>query len=106
MLCSPYGGYSPNGYISRLGLGMIFSRTGDFLGGLKSYVREEDGVVILRLAGGLCVLIFCLEWVALTLAFFLRYYAYVEGDGGSNSMKRSGKVQEEEMNGWSLPFQV
>ncbi|KAF8393807.1 hypothetical protein HHK36_020005 [Tetracentron sinense] len=85
---------------------LIFSRTGDFLGGLKSYVREEDGVVILRLAGGLCVLIFCLEWVALTLAFFLRYYAYVEGDGGSNSMKRSGKVQEEEMNGWSLPFQV
>ncbi|KAF8402391.1 hypothetical protein HHK36_013346 [Tetracentron sinense] len=85
---------------------LIFSRTQDFLGGLKSYVREEDGVVILRMAGGLCVLIFCLEWLVLTLAFFLRYHAFVEGDGGGNSMKRSAKVQEEEMNDWPWPFQL
>ncbi|KAK9292960.1 hypothetical protein L1049_020942 [Liquidambar formosana] len=88
---------------------LIFTRTGDFLGNLKSYVREEDGAVILKLSGGLCVLIFCLEWVVLTLAFFLKYYAYVEFDGGAhgNSMKRSAKVvQEEDMKDWPWPFQV
>ncbi|KAJ6379301.1 hypothetical protein OIU76_016011 [Salix suchowensis] len=58
---------------------LIFTQTGDFLGYLKSYVREEDGAVILKLAGGLCLLIFCLEWVVLVLAFLLRYYAFVEG---------------------------
>ncbi|GFZ14334.1 hypothetical protein Acr_24g0005240 [Actinidia rufa] len=86
---------------------LIFTRTGDFLGNLKSYVREEDGAVILKLAGGLCVLIFCLEWVVLTLAFFLKYYANV--DGGDNSMKRSAKVQQmedEDMKNWPWPFQV
>lgn len=65
--------------------------------------------MILKLAGGLCVLMFCLEWVVLTLAFFLKYYDYVEGDGinGTNSMKRSAKVQgEEELNDWPWPFQV
>ncbi|KAJ0080371.1 uncharacterized protein LOC116124879 [Pistacia vera] len=84
---------------------LIFTRTSDFLGNLKSYVREEDGEVILKLAGGLCVLIFCLEWVVLTLAFFLKYYAYVEGD----NMKRSAKVgqaQEEDLKDWPWPFQV
>ncbi|KAH0775671.1 hypothetical protein KY290_007082 [Solanum tuberosum] len=90
---------------------LIFTRTGDFLGKLKSYVREEDGEMILRLAGGLCALIFCLEWVVLTFAFFLKYYAYVEGDGnvvgGSISMKRSAKVQDEEdIKNWPWPFQV
>ncbi|MCD7458050.1 hypothetical protein HAX54_037071 [Datura stramonium] len=90
---------------------LIFTRTVDFLGKLKSYVREEDGDMILRLAGGLCALIFCLEWVVLTLAFFLKYYAYVEGDGnvvgGSISMKRSAKVQDEEdIKNWPWPFQV
>lgn len=87
---------------------LIFTRTADFLGDLKSYVREEDGAVILKLAGGLCVLIFCLEWVVLTLAFFLRYYTYVEGDDGGSSygMKRSAKVQEEDMHDWPWPFQV
>ena len=89
---------------------LIFTRTGDFLGQLKSYVREEDGAVILKLAGGLCVLIFCLEWVVLTLAFFLKYYAYVEGDNvGANSyaMRKSTKVgQEEDLKDWPWPFQV
>lgn len=87
---------------------LIFTRTGDFLGQLKSYVREEDGAVILKLAGGLCVLIFCLEWVVLTLAFFLKYYAYVEGDNGGYAMRRStAKVQQEEdMKDWPWPFQV
>ncbi|KAF7838594.1 Transmembrane protein [Senna tora] len=54
------------------------SREG-FSGELKSYVREEDGSLILKLAGGLSILIFCLEWVVLTLAFFLKYYAHVDG---------------------------
>ncbi|KAF3455171.1 hypothetical protein FNV43_RR05619 [Rhamnella rubrinervis] len=89
---------------------LVFTRTGDFLGNLKSYVREEDGAVILKLAGGLSVLIFCLEWVVLTLAFFLKYYAYVEGDGhgvSSNAMRRSAKVQQEEdLKDWPWPFQV
>lgn len=88
---------------------LIFSRTGDFLGQLKSYVREEDGAVILKLAGGLCVLIFCLEWVVLTLAFFLKYYASVDGDGaGANSYAmRSGKVQQDDdLKDWPWPFQV
>ncbi|KAK3007228.1 hypothetical protein RJ639_016170 [Escallonia herrerae] len=86
---------------------LIFSRTSEFLGNLKSYVREEDGEVILKLAGGLCVAMFCLEWVVLTLAFFLKYYAYVEGSGGTNGgVKRSAKVQEEDMKDWPWPFQV
>ncbi|KAM7272451.1 hypothetical protein ACFE04_027114 [Oxalis oulophora] len=87
---------------------LIFTRPSDFLGDLKSYVREEDGVVILRLAGGLCVLIFCLEWVVLTLAFLLKYYAYVDADGnGSTMMRRSAKVgQGEDLKDWPWPFQV
>ncbi|KAL6577971.1 hypothetical protein OROMI_010299 [Orobanche minor] len=89
---------------------LIFTRPYDFLGHLKSYVREQDGVVILKLAGGLCVLIFCLEWVVMTLAFFLNYYAYVErrGNNGNNNsygMRRSGKVQEEE-DLKTFPFQI
>ncbi|KAL3833934.1 hypothetical protein ACJIZ3_008670 [Penstemon smallii] len=85
---------------------LIFSRPSDFLTHLRSYVREEDGVVILKLAGGLCVVIFCLEWVVLTLAFFLNYYAYVER-GNSGSGMRSGKVQDEEdLKNWPWPFQV
>ncbi|KAH7574620.1 hypothetical protein ACOSP7_008805 [Xanthoceras sorbifolium] len=94
---------------------LIFTRTGDFLGQMKSYVREEDGAVILKLAGGLCVVIFCLEWVVLTLAFFLKYYEYVEGGGGGGdngsggvvAMRRSAKVgQEEDLKDWPWPFQV
>ena len=88
---------------------LIFTSTANFLGNLKSYVREEDGDVILKLAGGLGVLIFCLEWVVLVLAFFLKYYAYVEGGreiqlGG----KRSAKVQQDDqdLKDWPWPFQV
>lgn len=85
---------------------LIFTRPTDFLGNLKSYVREEDGIVILKLAGGLCILIFCLEWVVLTLAFVLRYYAFVEGDGSGGLGRRSAKVQEENLKDWPWPFQV
>ncbi|KAL6971792.1 hypothetical protein U1Q18_031473 [Sarracenia purpurea var. burkii] len=92
---------------------LIFTRTLDFLGDLKSYVREKDGAVILRLTGGLCILIFCLEWVVLVLAFVLKYYAFLEGNGGSaaagggGSMDRNGKVhREEDTSDWPWPFQV
>ncbi|KAL5982157.1 hypothetical protein ACLOJK_016226 [Asimina triloba] len=54
---------------------LIYTRIGDFLGELRSYVREDDGAMILRLVGGLCVPMFCLEWVIFGLAFALRYYA-------------------------------
>ncbi|KAL2526251.1 hypothetical protein Adt_11305 [Abeliophyllum distichum] len=86
---------------------LIFTRPSDFLGNLKSYVREEDGVVILKLAGGLCILIFFLEWVVLTLAFFLKYYAYVERDGANSHGTRSAKVQnDEDLKYLPYPFQV
>ncbi|KAL0709584.1 hypothetical protein Bca4012_016562 [Brassica carinata] len=89
---------------------LIFTNTANFLGSLKSYVREDDAALILKLCGGLCVAIFCLEWVVLVLAFFLKYYAYVEGgdrSGGGVAMKRSGKVQcEENQKEWPLSFQV
>ncbi|KAL3653982.1 hypothetical protein CASFOL_003663 [Castilleja foliolosa] len=88
---------------------LIFTRPADFLGHLKSYVREDDGVLILKLAGGLCVVMFCLEWVVLTLAFFLNYYAYVErrGINGNSHGARTGKVQDEEdLKSWPWPFQV
>lgn len=90
---------------------LIFTRTSDFMGSLKSYVREEDGAVILKLAGGLCVVMFCLEWVVMTLAFFLKYYAYVEGDVNGNTItlgvKRTAKVQQDDdMKDWPWPFQV
>ncbi|XP_015075689.1 uncharacterized protein LOC107019833 [Solanum pennellii] len=86
---------------------LIFTKTGDFLGKLNSYVREEDGVMILRLAGGLCALIFCLQWISLTLAFFLKYYAYIEGNNGNIAMKNRGKVQDEQdVKNWPWPFQV
>ncbi|XP_057784490.1 uncharacterized protein LOC131001876 [Salvia miltiorrhiza] len=69
---------------------LIFTRPSDFLGRLKSYVREDDGVLILKLAGGLCVLIFCLEWAVLTLAFFLNYYAHVDVHGIHSAKVRDG----------------
>ncbi|KAK9061031.1 hypothetical protein SSX86_018211 [Deinandra increscens subsp. villosa] len=52
---------------------LIFTSTSKFLGALKSYVRDDDAAVILKMAGGLCVLMFCLQWLILTLAFFFRY---------------------------------
>ncbi|XP_038904159.1 uncharacterized protein LOC120090516 [Benincasa hispida] len=89
---------------------LVFTRTGDFLWELKSYVREEDGAVILKLAGGLSVVMFVLEWVVLTLAFFLKYYAFVEGEGSNSSNgvgMRSAKVQQDEdLKDWPWPFQV
>ncbi|XP_039001895.1 uncharacterized protein LOC120128244 [Hibiscus syriacus] len=77
---------------------LILSRTSDFLGYLKSYVKEDDGVLILKLAGGLCVAVFCLEWLVLGLGFVLRFYAFVEGhqgvvNGGQSSFQGNGKVQ-------------
>ncbi|XP_047336440.1 uncharacterized protein LOC124940007 [Impatiens glandulifera] len=69
---------------------LIFTATDEFLGRLKSYVRVDDGALILKLAGGLCMVIFCLEWIVLTLAFFLNYYAYVDGNGtGNNNFNNS-----------------
>ncbi|GAA0178864.1 hypothetical protein LIER_29896 [Lithospermum erythrorhizon] len=78
---------------------LIFTTTADFLGHLKSYVNEESGGVILKLAGGLCIAVFCLEWVALALAFMMRYYAFVQGNGGN------GKVQHQGMKANPMPFQ-
>ncbi|KAG0486881.1 hypothetical protein HPP92_008976 [Vanilla planifolia] len=81
---------------------LVFTRTAEFLlGGLRSYVRVEDGVIILRMVGGLGVVIFCLEWVALALAFVLRYYSYVEGDSTRNTKVQS----DEELKNWPWPFQ-
>ena len=87
---------------------LIFTNTANFLGSLKSYVREEDAVVILKLGGGLCVVIFCFDWVVLVLAFFLKYYAYVKRGGDrSVAVKRSGKVQSDENpKDWLWLFQV
>ncbi|KAG4125823.1 hypothetical protein ERO13_D10G122200v2 [Gossypium hirsutum] len=89
---------------------LILTRTSDFLGYLKSYVREDDGAVILKLAGGLCVAVFCLEWMVLGLAFVLRYYAFVEGHGVGNgsqaAYQRNEKVQDEDLKKWPWPIQV
>nr|ACJ86292.1 unknown [Medicago truncatula] len=87
---------------------LVFTRTSDFLGELQSYVREEDGSVILKLSGGLAILIFCLEWVVLTLAFFLKYYACVEGGNTCRTVVLgSAKVQQDEdLKDWPWPFQV
>nr|GMD24935.1 Transmembrane protein [Ipomoea batatas] len=89
---------------------LIFTRTSDFLLELKSYVREDDGALILKLAGGLCVMIFCLEWVVLLLAFVLRYHAFVDGnDSGTRNatIRSSAKVQDnEDLKDWPWPFQV
>nr|GMD24946.1 cysteine synthase, chloroplastic/chromoplastic [Ipomoea batatas] len=88
---------------------LIFTRTSDFLLELKSYVREDDGALILKLAGGLCVMIFCLEWVVLLLAFVLRYHAFVDGnDSGTRNatIRSSAKVQDnEDLKDWPWPFQ-
>ncbi|GAB2297091.1 hypothetical protein Dimus_031190 [Dionaea muscipula] len=82
---------------------LIFTTTGNFLAALKSYVKEDDGAVILKLAGGLCILMFCLEWVVLFLAFLLRYRAFVDGDLSSTNGQTT---REEELKNWPWPFQV
>ncbi|KAK1426410.1 hypothetical protein QVD17_15081 [Tagetes erecta] len=79
---------------------LIFTTTSNFLSALKSYVREDDAAVILKMAGGLCVVMFCLEWLVLTLAFFLRYYAFVEAEHNSE------KVYAEDSKTWTPPFRV
>lgn len=85
---------------------LIFTTTSNFLGALKSYVREDDGALILKLAGGLSVLIFCLEWIVLILAFVLRYYGFVEGnEGGGVSLSRSNGTRVQDDGKWSSPFQ-
>ncbi|XVF65814.1 hypothetical protein PTKIN_Ptkin09bG0281000 [Pterospermum kingtungense] len=88
---------------------LILTRTSDFLGYLKSYVRENDGVIILKMVG-LCVAVFCLEWLVLGLAFVLRYYAFVEGhgvgNGPSSSNQRNGKVQDGDLKNYPWPLQV
>ncbi|CDP08002.1 unnamed protein product [Coffea canephora] len=79
---------------------LIFTTTSNFLGALKSYVREDDAAVILKLAGGLSIAIFCLEWLVLVMAFVLRYYGFVEGNNGSRAQgggENRGK--------WASPFQ-
>ncbi|KAD4179150.1 hypothetical protein E3N88_27741 [Mikania micrantha] len=84
---------------------LIFTTTANFLGALKSYVREDDATVILKMSGALCIAMFCLQWLVLTLAFFLRYHASVEG--GSHGQIKSSKVQDEEdTKNWPWPFQV
>ncbi|XP_071713749.1 uncharacterized protein [Rutidosis leptorrhynchoides] len=86
---------------------LIFTTTSNFLGALKSYVREDDAAVILKMAGGLCVLMFCLEWLVLTLSFFLRYY--VTSSSSSTVQLGSAKVrdyEEEDTKNWPWPFQV
>ncbi|XP_074318875.1 uncharacterized protein LOC141655708 [Silene latifolia] len=90
---------------------LIFTRTEDFLSKLKSYVMEENAAVILKMIGVLCVVMFVLEWVVLTVAFFLKYYSVVEGGsngghGGDNNgggVKRSNKVASDEEMGY-LPY--
>ncbi|KAK9068754.1 hypothetical protein SSX86_012869 [Deinandra increscens subsp. villosa] len=80
---------------------LIFTTTENFLTALKSYVREDDAAVILKMAGGLCVLMFFLEWLVLTLAFFLRYYSFVEG-----GRTAGGRVAAEDTKTWTPPFHV
>ncbi|OIW21944.1 hypothetical protein TanjilG_15763 [Lupinus angustifolius] len=88
---------------------LIFTSTSSFLTRLDSYVREENGGVILKLGGGLGGVIFFLEWVVLTLAFFLKYYDIVEGNNnnGNGVGVRNEKVQnDEDLKDWSLAFKV
>ncbi|KAK9725228.1 hypothetical protein RND81_05G129800 [Saponaria officinalis] len=83
---------------------LIFTTTSNFLGAMKSYVREDDAEVILKMAGGLCVLMFVLEWVVMSLAFVLRYHAFVDGNGNGNGNGNGGKADD--LKNWPWPFQV
>nr|CAD1838928.1 unnamed protein product [Ananas comosus var. bracteatus] len=87
---------------------LAFTRTPDFLAELRSYVREEDAEIILKMVGGLGIAIFVLEWMVLALAFFLRFYAVVEGGADHHEARmRSAKVgNEESLKDWPWPFQV
>ncbi|KAE8658822.1 putative desaturase, chloroplast precursor [Hibiscus syriacus] len=71
--------------------------------------QTDDGAVILKMAGGLCAAMFCLEWAVMTLSFFLKYYAYVEGDGNGNcnaKVQRDDDYNDEDLKDWPWPFQV
>ncbi|EOA17502.1 hypothetical protein CARUB_v10005835mg [Capsella rubella] len=84
---------------------LTFTRTGEFLRFLNSYVLEEDGAVILKLAGGLCVVMFCLEWVVLVLAFLLKYSDYLDDDDDDDDFKVR-KQDDDGLKDWpSYPFQ-
>lgn len=83
----------------------VFSRESVSAVSCKTEISIEN-LGIDFLAGGLCVLIFCLEWVVLTLAFFLKYYAYVEGGDLSKRSAKVQQVEEEDMKNWPWPFQV
>lgn len=88
---------------------LILTRSDEFLQQIKSYVREDDGVMILKLAGGLSVVMFFLEWVVLTVAFFLKYYAVVEGGTGEVNLggggsKRTAKVGSSQDEMGYLPY--
>ncbi|MCE5165907.1 hypothetical protein HAX54_013033 [Datura stramonium] len=88
---------------------LIFTKTLDFLGELKSYVREENGVAIMKLIGGLSILIFCLEWVVLLLAFVLRYNAFMEGNNNGvqlNSNSNSNYKVDGELTLKSCPYSI
>jgi len=71
---------------------LVFTRTDDFLGELKSYVQEEDGVVILRMVGVLGLVMFVLEWVVLVLDFAMRFYVHVEEGSGSAKVRQDEEV--------------
>ncbi|KAJ3678178.1 hypothetical protein LUZ60_001981 [Juncus effusus] len=79
---------------------LALTRTSDFLTELNSYVREEDGEVILKMVGGLGLAIFVLEWVVLALAFVIK----MESEGDINGSSKVGN--EEQMKDWPWPFQV
>ncbi|KAJ4798825.1 transmembrane protein [Rhynchospora pubera] len=84
---------------------LALTRTSDFLTELKSYVREDDAEVILKMVGALGLLVFVLAWVVLALAFVIRLEG--EGDGMQGSNVRSSKVgNEEHLKDWPWPFQV
>uniref|UniRef100_A0A453G5B8 Uncharacterized protein n=4 Tax=Triticinae TaxID=1648030 RepID=A0A453G5B8_AEGTS len=67
---------------------LAFTRTADFLAELQSYVRDDDGAVILKMVGGLGTAIFVLEWAALALAFSLRLDD-AEDDDGDDDLRRA-----------------
>lgn len=71
-------------------------------------MEESSGVMILKLAGGLCVVMFVLEWVVLTVAFFLKYYTVVEGSGNHVTLggmkKSSAKVGSTDEELGYLPY--
>lgn len=81
---------------------LILTRSADFLGYLNSYVRVDDGIVILKLVGGLCVVVFVMEWMVLTLGFLVRYYSFVEG----SEQRTAAVAREDDLKTYPWPFQL